>query len=109
VAYIIVDIDVHNPEPYREYLKKITPTVAACGGRYLVRGARTKVLHGNWQPERVVVMEFPDWERAQHWATCEEYQPIHQLRQANASVRMILVDGSVEAQCRVSASISTLC
>ncbi|WP_027328282.1 DUF1330 domain-containing protein [Marinimicrobium agarilyticum] len=95
-AYIIVDIKVHHPEPYRDYLKKITPTVAECGGRYLVRGAETEVLHGDWQPARMVVMEFPDWERAHYWATCEEYQPIHQLRQANASVRMILVDGAVE-------------
>lgn len=95
-AYIIVDIEVHNLELYRDYLQKITPTVTECGGRYLVRGAETEVLHGDWQPKRVVVMEFPDWKRARYWATCEKYQPIHQLRQDNASVRMILVDGSVE-------------
>ncbi|MGD8176368.1 DUF1330 domain-containing protein [Marinimicrobium sp. ARAG 43.8] len=95
-AYIIVDIDVHDPDTYRDYLTKITPTVAACGGRYRVRGADSETLYGHWQPKRIVVMEFPDWAQAHHWATSEEYRPIHQLRQSSATVNMVLVDGTVE-------------
>ncbi|MDF3014153.1 MAG: hypothetical protein K0Q78_2357 [Cellvibrio sp.] len=71
-AYVIVDIDVHNPEKYKDYLAKITPTVFACNGRYLVRGAQAEVISGNWQPKRLVVMEFPDLATANHWATCIE-------------------------------------
>ena len=59
-AYVIVDIEVHNAENYREYLAKITPTVFACNGRYLVRGANAEVISGQWKPKRLVVMEFPD-------------------------------------------------
>lgn len=95
-AYVIVDIEVHNPEPYKEYLAQITPTVFACGGRYLVRGADAKVISGDWQPKRLVVMEFPDLATANHWATCAEYAPIHALRNANASANMIVVEGSVD-------------
>ena len=95
-AYIIVDIEVHNPEHYGEYLKQITPTVAACGGRYLVRGADSMVVSGDWQPKRMVVMEFPDLAAAQHWATCDEYAPIHAMRTQNASANMIIVEGSVD-------------
>lgn len=95
-AYVVVDIEVHNAENYKEYLAKITPTVAACNGRYLVRGAQTQVISGNWQPQRLVVMEFPDFATANHWATCAEYAPIHALRNANASANMIIVEGSVD-------------
>lgn len=95
-AYVIVDIDVHNPDAYGEYLALITPTVAECGGRYLVRGAETQVISGSWQPKRMVVMEFPSREVAYHWATCEQYRPIHALREANASANMIIVEGSVD-------------
>ena len=95
-AYIIVDIDVHNPEAYRYYLARITPTVAECGGRYLVRGAESEVVSGDWQPKRLVVMEFPDRATARHWATCDEYQPIHALRNATASANMVIVEGSVD-------------
>lgn len=95
-AYVIVDIDVHNPENYKDYLTKITPTVVACGGRYLVRGAQAEVISGDWQPKRLVVMEFPDLATANYWATCEEYAPIHALRNANASANMIIVEGRVD-------------
>ena len=95
-AYVIVDIEVHNAENYRDYLAKITPTVFASGGRYLVRGASSQVISGDWQPKRLVVMEFPDLATANHWATCAEYAPIHALRNANASANMIIVEGSVD-------------
>lgn len=95
-AYVIVDIEVHNPENYKDYLAKITPTVFACNGRYLVRGAQAEVVSGSWQPKRLVVMEFPDLATANHWATCAEYAPIHALRTANASANMIVVEGSVD-------------
>lgn len=95
-AYVIVDIEVHNAENYKEYLTQITPTVFACNGRYLVRGAPAEVISGNWQPRRLVVMEFPDLATANYWATCTEYAPIHALRNANASANMIIVEGAVD-------------
>lgn len=95
-AYVIVDIEVHNPEKYPEYLALITPTVAACGGRYLVRGATSQVISGDWQPKRLVIMEFPDVKTAHYWATCAEYAPIHALRNQYASANMLVVEGSVD-------------
>lgn len=95
-AYVIVDIDVHNTEKYPEYIAQITPTVAACGGRYLVRGANAELASGSWQPKRLVIMEFPSMQIAQHWVNCEEYAPIHALRNQYAKANMIIVEGSVD-------------
>lgn len=95
-AYVIVDIEVHNLENYKDYLAKITPTVFACHGRYLVRGGQAEVISGSWQPKRLVVIAFPDLATANHWVTCEEYAPIHALRNANANANMIIVEGSVD-------------
>jgi len=38
-AYIVVQIDVHDPATYEEYKAAAQDTLAAFGGRYLVRGA----------------------------------------------------------------------
>lgn len=95
-AYVIVDIDVHDHENYRNYLAQITPTVKACGGRYLVRGADAQIISGTWQPKRLVVMEFSNKETAHYWATCAEYAPIHALRNQYATANMIIVEGSVD-------------
>jgi len=95
-AYVIVDIEVHNLEKYKDYLAQITPTVFACNGRYLVRGAQAEVISGSWQPNRLVVIEFPDLATANHWATCAEYAPIHALRNSIASANMIIIEGLVD-------------
>jgi uncharacterized protein (DUF1330 family) len=95
-AYVIVDVEVHNPEAYKEYLAKITPTVYENNGTYLVRGADSQVVSGSWQPKRMVVMQFPSLKVAQYWATSDVYADIHALRNANADANMVIVEGSVD-------------
>jgi len=92
-AYVIVDITVNDPARYEEY-KKMTPaSLAAYGGRFIVRGGAVTVLEGDVRPGRTVVVEFPSVERARSWWDSPEYRPAKALRQASASTRMILVDG----------------
>ena len=58
-AYIIVDVTIVDPVEYETY-KKLTPaSIAAYNGRFIVRGSQTETLEGDWQPGRVVVIEFP--------------------------------------------------
>jgi len=92
-AYIIVDILVHNAENYEDY-KKLTPaSLAPYEGKFIVRGGRTETLEGGWQPERLVVLEFPCAEKAKQWWSSPEYARAKALRQANATTEMILVEG----------------
>ena len=92
-AYIIVEIEIHDPETYEEY-KKLTPiSLAAYGGKFIVRGGRIETLEGDWQPQRIVVLEFPTVERAKEWWASEEYAPAKNLRQRTAHTKMIVVEG----------------
>lgn len=92
-AYIIVDVTIHNAENYEGY-KKLTPaSIAAYDGKFIVRGGTTETLEGDWQPGRIVVLEFPSVERARQWWSSQEYAPAKTIRQANADTKMILVDG----------------
>jgi uncharacterized protein (DUF1330 family) len=92
-AYVIVDIEITDPVHYEDYKKLAAPTVAAHGGRYLVRGGKVEALEGNWQPGRMVVLEFPSVERARQWWESEMYRPAKELRHICAKTRMILVEG----------------
>ena len=92
-AYVIVDVSIHNAENYEAY-KQLTPaSIAAFGGRFVVRGGKTETLEGTWQPERMVVLEFPSIEKAKQWWNSEEYAPAKAIRQANATTSMILTEG----------------
>lgn len=92
-AYIIVNIEVTDPEPYERYKQMAHATVVAYGGRYLVRGGPAERLEGGWEPKRVVVLEFPDAARAKAWWSSDDYRPAKELRQACAESDMILVTG----------------
>lgn len=92
-AYVIVDINVHEPVEYEEYKRTAAPTLAPYGGRYIVRGGATRVLEGAWTPHRLVVLEFPSAERAFAWWDSPEYRPVRAIRQRTAATSMILVEG----------------
>jgi uncharacterized protein (DUF1330 family) len=92
-AYIIVEVDIHDPEQYEDY-KKLTPgSLQPFGGKFIVRGGQAENLEGDWQPKRIVVLEFPSVEKAKQWWASEEYAPAKALRQRTSTTRMIVVKG----------------
>jgi len=94
-AYIIVEVTILNPKGYEEY-KKLTPaSIAAFGGRFLIRGGKTETLEGDWTPERIVVVEFPDMETAKKWWNSPEYAPAKNIRLITAKTKMILAEGFI--------------
>jgi uncharacterized protein (DUF1330 family) len=92
-AYVIVEISVHDPQAYEEY-KKMTPaSIAAYGGRFIVRGGQTETLEGDWKPKRMIVLEFPSVARAKEWWDSDLYSEAKAIRQKAASTNMIVVEG----------------
>ena len=92
-AYIIVDVEVRDPEQYEEYKRLVGPTLAPYGGRYLARGGRVETLEGKWSPDRLVVLEFDSVERARAWWSSEEYRVPRGIRQKSSTTQMIVTEG----------------
>ena len=92
-AYIILDIVVNDPAGYEEYKKIGPPTVARYGGKYIARGGASENLEGDWQPNRIVMLEFPSVEQAKAWINSPEYAPGRKLRQQYAISKAIVVEG----------------
>lgn len=92
-AYILVDITINDPQTYERYKLLAPASIAAYHGKYLVRGGRTEVLEGDWEPSRLVILEFPGVEEARAWWTSEEYAAAKALRQSCAATEMLLVEG----------------
>ena len=92
-AYVIVETDVHDPEQYEQYKAASPAAVAGGGGRFLVRGGDLVVLEGDWEPTRLVVLEFEDLDAARRWYDSPEYQEAKKLRDGAASLRMVAVQG----------------
>jgi uncharacterized protein (DUF1330 family) len=92
-AYVIVETDVTDPDRYDQYKAATPAAIAAGGGRFLVRGGELTVLEGDWQPSRLVVLEFEDLAAAERWYESEAYQAAKKLREGAARMRMVAVAG----------------
>jgi len=92
-AYLIVEIDILDPAGYEEYKNLAGATVEKYGGKYVVRGGRAEVLEGEWQPKRIVVLQFESVDRAKEWLNSEEYREPRKMRHRTARTNMILVEG----------------
>ena len=92
-AYVIVETNVTDHEQYERYREEAPASIAAHGGRYLVRGGDLAVFEGDWNPSRIVVLEFSDLETAKRWYASEEYGEARKLREGAAKLHMVAVDG----------------
>ncbi len=92
-AYLVGDIEVTDPDTYAKYAAGVPDTVAAYGGKYLVRGVSGEVLEGSWAPKRLVVLEFESMERAKAWYDSPEYADLKKLRQSASNGKLIFAQG----------------
>ncbi|MGI9420740.1 MAG: DUF1330 domain-containing protein [Geminicoccaceae bacterium] len=92
-AYVVAQIDVHDPEGFQRYREKVAPLVAAYGGRYLVRGGEVTTLEGKLPAPRLVIIEFEDRAAAERWYHSDDYQEILSLRLDSADGSAAIVEG----------------
>jgi uncharacterized protein (DUF1330 family) len=90
-AYVIVGLDVTEPEAYEEYRRAVPATLAPYGGQFVVRGGAFEVIEGDWPVSRTVVLAFPSVEQVTAWYGSEAYQAILPIRQRHARTQFMVV------------------
>jgi uncharacterized protein (DUF1330 family) len=95
-VYLIIESKVKDPKAYRAYRDKVPETVARHGGRYLARGSRIKPLSGGWEPERLILVEFPGERNVSEWLSSPEYRTIAPLREAGADTRAVMIEAGMD-------------
>lgn len=92
-AYVISDVTIRNREAFETYRSRAAASIAAHGGRYLVRGGDVETLEGDWKPGPLIVVEFSDIEAARRWYRSAEYAAALEVRDAALGRNLILVEG----------------
>lgn len=96
-GYWIVRGDVTDHEQYKAYLAANAEPLRACGGRFLVRGGRMETAEGTSRARNAVI-EFPSYEAALECWQSPAYQQAIGLRQAIATLDLIVIEGYEGAQ-----------
>lgn len=92
-AYLVLDITIKDFKGFREYIHKIPEFIAKHSGRYIVQGTEPDVMEGDWNPERLVVIEFPSRENAKAFLQDPDAQTLFAIRHKTTTNKLILVDG----------------
>ena len=92
-AYVVIDVRSTDEEKAARYRELSGPSVEQHGGRFLVRGGAFEVLEGDWQPQRLVVIEFANADAARAWYESDAYVEARQAREGAGTWRMVVVDG----------------
>ena len=92
-AYMIARINVTDWDRYNEYLKVTPGIIAKYEGRFIVRGGKTATLEGPEEKWRIVVVEFPDLEKAKEFYYSPEYTDAKKIREGAALAQFVAIDG----------------
>ena len=92
-AYLIIDIDVHDPAGFQKYRDEVPAIIAKHGGEYLVRGGEFDVIEGDWKPHRVVLFRFPSRQAIRNFFADPAYAPLKALRLKTSKMIAVGVDG----------------
>ncbi len=93
-AYVIAQLTITDPQGFEQYRNMVPATIAKYGGKYVVRGGTMEKLEGDWEPQRLVILEFESGERAKQWWASEDYSEAKLLRQRTAQTSLIIVEGA---------------
>lgn len=91
-VYFIAEIEIRDDEVYSKYVEKVPEVIEKYGGRYLIRGGKVTALSGNWNPERIIVIEFETVGRLQRCFGSTEYLKLAPLREQSTISESIVVD-----------------
>jgi uncharacterized protein (DUF1330 family) len=92
-AYVIFDVEIRDPAQYQLFMAGVKPALEEAGARYLARGGAHKVHEGDWEPRRIVLIEFPSIEAWESFYNGPTYQGLKSVRDACSSARLVSVEG----------------
>jgi uncharacterized protein (DUF1330 family) len=92
-AYLVLDLTVNDLGAFRTYIAQIPAHIARHSGKYLVQGAQPTAIEGDWKPDRMVIIEFPQRANAEAFLSDPDIQDLFKVRHETTTSKLVLVDG----------------
>jgi uncharacterized protein (DUF1330 family) len=92
-AYVIFDVQINDMAQYQSFMAGVKPALVAAGARYLARGGDHRVYEGDWQPRRIVLLEFPSVAAWEAFYTGDTYRSLKAIRDGASEARLVCVEG----------------
>jgi len=97
-TYMIVAIDIHDPETFGRYVEQAVPLLQEQGGEILAATPNLTVERGAWPRQRLTLIKFPTWSQAELFYQSDAYQPVKALRESASDGDLVLVQGQPDSE-----------
>lgn len=94
-AYLIANVEVQDAQIMKKYMAATPDILKKYTGRFLARGGDIWKAEGQWNPKRLVIVEFDSMELAKAFWHSDEYKPYREMRQSAADTEMVFVEGVI--------------
>jgi uncharacterized protein (DUF1330 family) len=92
-AYLVLDLAINDFAGFSEYITAIPKHIARHDGRYIVQGVEPTCIEGDWKPQRMVIIEFPERSNAKTFLSDPSIQDLFKVRHETTTSKLVLVDG----------------
>jgi uncharacterized protein (DUF1330 family) len=92
-AYLVLDLAINDFAGFSEYIAAIPAHIAKHHGQYIVQGVEPTCIEGDWKPQRMVIIEFPERSNAEAFLNDPTIQDLFRVRHETTTSRLVLVDG----------------
>lgn len=92
-VYALAQLKIHDRATYERYMAGFMPVLTKYNGRLLAADEKPRVLEGQWDRDKVVLMAFEDGAAFLAWATSAEYTEIARDRMASSDAVVLLLQG----------------
>ena len=92
-AYLVLDLAINDFAGFRDYIAAIPAHIARHDGRYIVQGVEPTCIEGDWRPQRMVIIEFPERSKAEAFLSDPTIQDLFKVRHETTTSKLVLVDG----------------
>ena len=92
-VYAIAQLKVTDRAAYDRYQARFLAVFGRYCGTLLAADESPRIVEGQWDRDKVVLMSFPDEAAFTSWAESVEYQDISKDRRAGADTVVLLAKG----------------
>ncbi|MEP0521833.1 MAG: DUF1330 domain-containing protein [Hyphomicrobiales bacterium] len=92
-AFVIFDVEITDMDQYQKFMLGVKPALEAAGAKYLARGGDHRVYEGDWEPRRIVLLEFPSVAHWEEFYNGSVYQGLKAIRDGCSSAHLVAVEG----------------
>ena len=97
-VYVVVQVKITERETYARYQSNFMQVFNQFDGKLLANDESPRLLEGEWDKDKLVLIAFPDKDAFTAWATSPAYIEIAKARLAGGEATILLVQGLADGQ-----------